>query len=146
VTFSGSTTSTFACARSRSSSRFYDALLPELGLVRKSHAHVAPDGEWHDVDESHPANAVEYFARSDGKRAPRFIGFIEDPAMRPVGTRIAFALASVAELEAWEARLREIGAPALERSEDMSAYPALFFEDPAGTRLELCARRPRASD
>jgi hypothetical protein len=23
-------------------------------------------------------------------------------------------------------------------------YPALFFEDPAGTRLEICARRPRA--
>jgi hypothetical protein len=25
-----------------------------------------------------------------------------------------------------------------------AGYPALFFEDPAGIRLEVCAHRPRA--
>jgi catechol 2,3-dioxygenase-like lactoylglutathione lyase family enzyme len=125
---------------------FYDAILPALGLGRKSYAHVAADGEWHDVDDSHPANAVEFFERSDGKRPPRFIGFIEDAAMVPVATRLAFAVGSADELEGWEERLRAIGARALERSEDMSGYPALFFEDPAGTRLELCARNVRPSE
>jgi hypothetical protein len=46
-------------------------------------------------------------------------------------------------LLAWEPRLRELGAREIEFSEDMDTYPALFFEDPGGTKLELCARNRR---
>lgn len=120
---------------------FYDLLMPAFGWVRKSYAHVDAEGEWHDVDAEHPCNAVEYFAPSDGVRPPCFIGFIEDAGMQISRTRIAFALGSPLELIEWEPRLREFGARCIERSEDMDGYPALFFEDPAGTGLELCARK-----
>jgi hypothetical protein len=38
--------------------------------------------------------------------------------------------------------LEDAGACNIEPSAEMSAYPAVFFEDPAGTKLELVARRP----
>ena len=39
-------------------------------------------------------------------------------------------------------RRRELGAVNVELSADMDAYPAVFFEDPAGTLLEIVARKP----
>ncbi|MBD5634686.1 MAG: VOC family protein [Candidatus Eremiobacteraeota bacterium] len=120
---------------------FYDALLPELGLPAKSFSFVAADGTWSDSSAHERYNTVEYSERSGEPRAQRFIGFIEDPAMRPVATRIAFALSSASEVRAWAARLEALGAREVESDDDFDNYPAVFFEDPAGTRLELCARR-----
>lgn len=122
---------------------FYDRLMPALGLPRKTYAHVDTAGDWDEPDAERPYNTVEYHEEPDPSRPGRFIGFIEDRAMAPARTRIAFALGSRAELEAWEPRLREFGACGVERSADMDAYPAIFFEDPGGTKLELCARNPR---
>ena len=53
--------------------------------------------------------------------------------------RLAASAASNQERE-----LASIGAVRIEPSADMESYPALFFEDNAGSRLELCARRPHA--
>jgi catechol 2,3-dioxygenase-like lactoylglutathione lyase family enzyme len=64
--------------------------------------------------------------------------------MTPVLTRIAFRVGSAAEVEAWAADLPAHGALNVERSEDMAGYPAVFFEDPAGTKLEICALIPKA--
>ena len=38
------------------------------------------------------------------------------------------------------ALLGRIGAVNIELSETMETYPAVFFEDPAGTKLELIGR------
>ncbi len=121
---------------------FYDAVLLPLGLSRKTHAHVAEDGEWHDVDVSHPPNAVEYHTPVEPGSAGWFIGFIEDSSNPASATRLAFALDSEADLAAVEPLIRAAGARIVEWSSD-AGYPALFFEDPLGTRLEICARRPR---
>ena len=122
---------------------FYDAVLPRLGLSRKSEAHVDVHGEWHDVDAVRPRNAIEYHPPLEPGSPGWFVGFIEDPSTLPNATRIAFALDGEADLPALDPLVRDAGGRVVEWSID-DAYPALFFEDPLGTRLEICARRPRA--
>lgn len=123
--------------------KFYDALMPELGLSRKSRAYVDEQGDWGDgTDERY--NAVEYHEPEVAGRAALFIGFIEDPAMLPSFTRIAFRIASRGELDRWRTLLTSIGAVRIEDSAS-EEYPAIFFEDPAGTKLEVCARLPSPS-
>jgi hypothetical protein len=121
---------------------FYDLLLPALGLVHKTHSNVDDRGEWSDAAPGAAYNVSEYAEEQQPGRAPRFLGIIEDRAMTPVATRIAFALASDADLVRWRERLTEMGAVNVEPSAG-SEYPALFFEDPSGTKLELCARPAR---
>jgi len=77
---------------------FYDALLPALGLSRKSESHVGSDGEWVDVDVTHPRNVVEYHTPIVAGSPGWFVGFIEDPGMKPTATRVAFALDAEANL------------------------------------------------
>jgi len=120
---------------------FYDRLLPKLGLTRKRHAYVDDDGNWHDATNGRRYNAVEYYEDAVPGRVACFIGFIEDGAMQPVSTRIAFRVGSPAEIEKWLSYLPSIGAINIEPS-DSSDYPAIFFEDPCGTKLELVARHP----
>lgn len=119
---------------------FYDRLMPALGLSRKTHSYVDAGGDWHDADHAHPANVAEYHEDPAAEGAARFIGIIEDASMSVVKTRIAFRVASRAEVEEWEPRLRAFGARGIERANDMEEYPAIFFEDPVGTKLEICAR------
>ena len=121
---------------------FYDALLPKLGLSSKSEAHVGADGEWYDVEASRPRNVIEYRSPIEPGSPGWFVGFIEDPTSAPTATRIAFTLAVEADLPAIEQLLRTAGAGVVEWSSEAD-YPAIFFEDPGGTRLEICARRPR---
>jgi len=123
--------------------RFYDAVLPALGLSRKTEAHVGGDGEWYDVDAAHVRNTIEYHTPIVPGSPGWFVGFIEDPQMIATKTRIAFALDNEADLPAIESLVRTAGGRVVEWSIDDS-YPSLFFEDPLGTRLEICARRPRA--
>jgi hypothetical protein len=122
---------------------FYDVVMPALGLAHKRYAFVDEAGDWYDRVDRRDANVVEYYEAVVPGEAARFVGFIEDPTHEPGRTRIAFALANSSDLEAWEARLLVIGAVDVERSDDMAGYPALFFDDPAGTKLELCARLPK---
>jgi catechol-2,3-dioxygenase len=122
---------------------FYDALLPALGLSRKSESHVGADGEWYDVAATRPRNVIEYHTPIEVGSAGWFVGFIENQATISNETRIAFTLEHEGDLAAVEALVRQAGGLVVERSIDAS-YPALFFEDPVGTRLEICARRPRA--
>lgn len=121
---------------------FYDAVLPALGLPVKTDAHVAPDGDWHEVGPGRPRNAVEYHSTAEKGARYWFVGFIEDEAAARSATRIAFALDDESALLEVEALLRAAGARVIEPSEEVW-YPAIFFEDPIGTRLEICARRPR---
>ena len=120
---------------------FYDRLMKELGLPRKRHSFVDAAGDWHELVPGQTHNVAEYYEELQPDRASFFIGFIEDPAMTPTKTRIAFRVKSAAELPRWETLLREMGAQKIERSESMDDYPAIFFEDPAGTMLEIVARK-----
>ena len=117
--------------------RFYDRLMPLLGLTRKRFAHVDEHGDFLDVDERDRYDAVEYYAPRTPGAAAFFIGFIERADTPPTLTRIAFRVENIAD---WIEPLIEAGACNVESSEDMSEYPAIFFEDPAGTKLELVAR------
>ena len=121
---------------------FYDALLPRLGLSRKTESHVGADGEWYDVELGRPRNAIEYHTPIETGLRGWFVGFIED-GLEASATRVAFALDSESSLVPLEAFLRAAGARRVEWSIE-AFYPALFFEDPVGTRLEVSARRPRA--
>ncbi|MDQ6767355.1 MAG: hypothetical protein M3Z41_06055 [Candidatus Eremiobacteraeota bacterium] len=121
---------------------FYDRLMPELGFPDKRYAHVDKRGDWHDSSDQKPYNAIEYHEPKERGKAGFFMGFIEDATMVPTLTRIAIRVASPAELQRWHSLLSSIGALNIEWSASMEAYPALFFEDPAGTKLELVARRP----
>ncbi len=119
---------------------FYDALMPLLGLPRKSYARVEGD-EWTALERGGTHNAVEYFELPAAGRTARFIGFIEDSRHQASATRIAFGSAAPFDAAAWLERLQRLCARAVEPSADLESYPAVFFEDPAGTKLEICARR-----
>jgi len=119
---------------------FYDKLMPEIGFPDKDFHIVNAAGEWRRATPEEKYNTVEYHERrSDGQPA-HFIGFIEDPSMQPVSTRIAFRIGSAAELDRWIAFLRGIGACKIESSSSYEDWPAVFFEDPAGTKLEIVGR------
>ena len=120
---------------------FYDALMPELGLPRKRYAYVDSDGDWHEVSSNRRYNAVEYYEQPAAGRTLSFIGFIERSDHQPTFTRIAFRVERE-RLPELEQLLTRIGARNVERSEDPEAYPAIFFEDPGGTKLEVVSRAP----
>ena len=118
---------------------FYDNLMPLLGLSRKRYCFIDAQGDWHEPASGEPYNGVEYYEESSSSGdIAHFIGFIEDPAHVPGKTRIAFRVdhATIAERES---DLASLGAHNIERSDDFEVYPALFFEDAAGTKLELTA-------
>jgi catechol 2,3-dioxygenase-like lactoylglutathione lyase family enzyme len=123
---------------------FYDALMPELGLPNKRFAHVDADGEWHEISTERAYNTVEYFERPQPGETPFFFGVIERAEHEPGLTRIAFRVERARMMEL-EKLLPSMGALNVERSGDLEAYPAVFFEDPQGTKLELVARRPSAA-
>ncbi len=118
---------------------FYDALMPELGLPRKRFSYVDDAGDWHEASADHRYNTIEFFEEAQPDRATFFMGLIERPDHVPGATRIAFRIEHARLLEV-ESFLREIGARNVERGEDFESYPAIFFEDPAGTKLEVVAR------
>src|SRR5215470_4328580 len=95
---------------------FYDRLMAQLGMPRKKHSYVDEAGDWHSLDAGQPYNVAEYFEELVPGCAPFFIGFIEDPAMRPVLTRIAFRVPVPLDVEFWLRFLREIGAENIEPS------------------------------
>jgi catechol 2,3-dioxygenase-like lactoylglutathione lyase family enzyme len=119
---------------------FYDMLMPELGLPRKRYSFVDEAGEWHEVSSDRRYNTVEFQEQPSPGHAGFFIGFIERHDHQAGFTRIAFRVEHDRLLEL-ERVLQQAGARNIERSEDPS-YPAIFFEDPAGTKLELVARAP----
>jgi catechol 2,3-dioxygenase-like lactoylglutathione lyase family enzyme len=116
---------------------FYDDLMPEIGLTEKRYAYVGADGEWHREFESY--NAIEYYEPEHPTKPRRFFGLIEDPLHRNNDTRVAFRV-EYKRMNELIALLGKLGASNLELSAEMETYPGVFFEDPAGTKLELVGR------
>jgi catechol 2,3-dioxygenase-like lactoylglutathione lyase family enzyme len=122
---------------------FYGALLPKLGLTKKSFSHVDALGEWSAANADR-YNVCEWYEEdADGERPRAFFGVIEDADMSMVRTRVAFAVSSREEVRRWAGELPGLGAREVELSDDGERYVAVFFTDPLGTRLEIVARAPR---
>lgn len=122
--------------------RFYDELARRLGLTGKRYCTVEFGGASWNEGTAESYNAVEYFEENVSGRRPLFFGVIEEAGAQPARSRLAFAVDREA-LDEWPHALREIGARDVEHEYDES-YPAIFFTDPLGTRLEVCARPARA--
>jgi hypothetical protein len=118
---------------------FYDQLMPALGLPDKRFCFVDSDGDWETNVPPERANTIEYYEPASAARPRHFIGFIEDREMKPTQTRIAFRLPGGTTWQEMHALLLRISARNVEVV-DLEAYAAIFFEDPAGTRLEICWR------
>ena len=116
---------------------FYDDLMPVIGLTEKRYAYVDADGNWHREFENY--NAIEYYEAEHPTKPRRFFGLIENPLHRNNDTRIAFRV-EYERMNELIALLGKIGATTVELSDEMETYPAVFFEDPAGTKLELVGR------
>jgi catechol 2,3-dioxygenase-like lactoylglutathione lyase family enzyme len=104
--------------------KFYGALLPRLGFTQDMNI---PD--W-----------LQYNSQGDGPT--EFFGVTQSPGHTPNENRIAFWASSIAEVDEIAQELREIGARNIEgpSHEDSEDYYGVFFEDPAGNRLEVCHR------
>jgi catechol 2,3-dioxygenase-like lactoylglutathione lyase family enzyme len=103
---------------------FYGALLPRLGFTEDMNI---PD--W-----------LQYHSQGDGPT--EFFGVTQSPGHTPNENRIAFWASSIAEVDEIARVLRQIGARNIEgpSHEGSEAYYAVFFEDPAGNKLEVCYR------
>jgi catechol 2,3-dioxygenase-like lactoylglutathione lyase family enzyme len=120
---------------------FYDKLFARLGLTTKTYSVVAFGGESWTEGTADNYNAVEWYEDGVHGRRVAFFGVIEEAGAQPARGRIAFAVAKES-LDEWARVLPEMGAREIEVSREQS-YPAVFFTDPLGTRLEVCARQPR---
>jgi catechol 2,3-dioxygenase-like lactoylglutathione lyase family enzyme len=106
---------------------FYAKLLPALGFTCDR-----SDSDW-----------GTFYAV--GRNQPSaFVGFTEDPAHQPNGTRIAFWAEQRSDVDDIAQLVGEIGGRNLEGPEVCAEYSpgyyAFFFEDPDGNKLEICCR------
>ena len=103
---------------------FYGALLPRLGFTEEINI---PD--W-----------LQYCANGD--EPTEFFGVTQSSGHAPNENRVAFWASSMAEVDDVAQVLTKIGARNIEGPdyEGSEAYYAVFFEDPAGNRLEVCYR------
>jgi catechol 2,3-dioxygenase-like lactoylglutathione lyase family enzyme len=81
--------------------------------------------------------------QASGNMATEFFGITESASHVPNGNRIAFWAKSPADVDRIAAIASGVGARNIEGPMDYApGYYAVFFEDPAGNRLELCHRVP----
>jgi catechol 2,3-dioxygenase-like lactoylglutathione lyase family enzyme len=106
--------------------RFYDALLPALGLTERYHG-----DEWKVWATTDPLPSTAYFAVT------------EEAEHVPNANRIAFRVESSAEVDRVAGVVRRAGATELSGPKSMPyspGYYAVFFADPSGNRLEVYVR------
>ena len=108
----------------KSVTRFYDSLMPELGLTKISKG-----------DRSRT-----YY--NEERRAP-FFGLVQATKSEPSPTRIAFGASSRPAVDRLARVVRKAGGREISGPEQVYSQPyyAVFFEDPEGNRLEICCRR-----
>ena len=112
----------------REARRFYDVLMPEVGLL-----------------EIKPCEGgVEYYEQHRTGSARRFIGIHEDRGHRPNQTRICFAADTPADVDRLAQVVAKAGGRAIEGPEipySYEKYYAVFFKDPSGNAFEIAYRR-----
>ncbi len=110
----------------RKLTRFYDSLMPALGMrvIRKG-------DRWRGYYQ-------------DDRRLP-FFGLMQSTTSVPGRSRIAFSAASRKAVDRIAVVARRAGAKAIDGPQICKAYHqpyyAVFFEDPDGNKFEVCCRR-----
>ena len=103
---------------------FYSALLPELGFTEFERG----------------KNFDSFLGPGEPPFRP-WVGYVEDPDHRPCGNRIAFAVASRAEVDRIAAVIVAAGGLNMSGPKPMpeydAGYYAVFFDDPFGNPLEI---------
>lgn len=108
----------------RKISKFYDALMPALGLRKIRRGDRIRD-YWH-----------------EDKRLP-FFSLVQAVTSAPSRTRIAFAAATRKDVDRVAKIVRRAGGKEIWGPKECYRQPyyAVFFEDPDGNKLEVCCRR-----
>jgi catechol 2,3-dioxygenase-like lactoylglutathione lyase family enzyme len=108
----------------RKISRFYDALMPALGLRVIRRGDRIRD-YWH-----------------EDRRLP-FFSLVQAATSTPTRSRIAFAAPTRKDVDRVAKVARRAGAKEICGPEECYRQPyyAVFFEDPDGNKLEVCCRR-----
>lgn len=110
----------------RKVSRFYDALMPALGLriIRRG-------------DRSR-----DYY--HEDRREP-FFGLVQSVSSSPSRSRVAFAAATRKDVDRVASVVKRSGGKKITGPEVCTSYHqpyyAVFFEDPDGNKFEVCCRR-----
>jgi len=102
---------------------FYETLLPALGF-----------------SERHHGEAWRVWATGDPLPGTHFFGITESPGHVANENRVAFCVATRADVERVAAVARDAGALELSGPKEMPygpGYYAVFFADPCGNRLEV---------
>lgn len=103
---------------------FYETFLPALGFDR---------------DDS--SDRWLEFERSTGDGVSEYVAVTESPDHRPNENRIAFWADSPGEVDRIARAVTESGGRRVEGpAYEADFYYAVFFEDPAGNRFEVCYR------
>ena len=105
-------------------SRFYEALMPALGFTERYHG-----GAWR-------------VWATPGADAPSYVAVTESPGHAANESRVAFSVASAAEVDRVAAVARDAGAE-VSGPKEMPygpGYYAAYLEDPSGNRLEVYVR------
>ena len=111
-----------------SARKFYDVLMPEMGLVEVKTFE----------------GGIEYYEPHRQGVSRRFFGVHEDPLHKPNEIRIAFAAETAAEVDRLAKVVQRAGGDAIEGPEipySYERYYAVFFKDPSGNSLEIAYRR-----
>lgn len=111
-----------------SARRFYDVLMPELGLVEIKTFE----------------GGTEYYEPHRQGVSRRFFGIHEDPSHRPTESRICFAAETAGDVDRLAKIVERAGGDAIEGPEipySYERYYAVFFKDPSGNSLEIAYRR-----
>jgi len=108
----------------RKVSKFYDALMPALGLCIIRRSDRIRD-YWH-----------------EDRRLP-FFSLVQAVTNTPSRTRVAFAAATRKDVDRIARVVRRAGGKDVCGPEECYRQPyyAVFFEDPEGNKLEVCCRR-----
>lgn len=111
-----------------SARRFYDILMPELGLTEVK----AFDG------------GSEYYEPNRQGASRRFFGIHEDPSHTANESRICFSADTPADVDRLAKIVERAGGCDIEGPEipySYERYYAVFFKDPSGNALEIAYRR-----
>ena len=115
-----------------------DLRVPDLGTVNEFYRSLLPALGFE--EEMPIAGWLQYCARGEG--ATEFFGVTESPLHASNENRIAFRASDTSQVDRIARLLHQIGAKNIEgpACEGSPNYYAVFFEDPAGNRLEVCYR------
>ena len=115
--------------------------MPGTGPSRKRSRTSTTPAIGTNAPAEHTYNAIEFLKTRSRTEPHVFVGFIE--RCDHVPARRVSLFASTRPHVGIESFLQRLARATSNAPRTSMAYPAIFFEDPSGTKLELVARAPR---